>query len=627
VRSLRFLLLLLTFPLAAQQADLAVDVTSLPVAGVGGPLFIRTVIRNLGPDSADAVRLVVALPPGTRYFTPNNDPRCAETFPGQIRCNLGLIPANTEDLVVLNFVAGEHAGEATFTTELLSTTPDPVRANNIDTAVVTLDEAADLRIFQLFAVPSRVNPGEPVLWSVGVANEGFAPAHDVVLMVRLPQGSEFRSVNAPGWDCTGAGTAVTCTRPRLEGSIGSVDIIATAPASELGGAGFAEAEIASSTPDPDPSNNRNEGSVRIFRIFRVTTTDDEGGGSLRQTILDANRDCNAHDQHCRILFDLAATLPESGRHVITPRSPLPPLFFGVFIEGDGKVELNGELAGANADGLVILGCASGVRGMVIREFQGNGVFLLPPRPDCAEPRTIIDNEISANGLRGITAVGLTFGQVHVRNNLLTGNRHSGIWQDATAFFEITGNRIVLNGASGIYFGPSAGSSDVSNNIIAANAHWGVVLDNRASRASIRRNSIHSNSILGIDYGHNLVTPNDPGDGIPDHPLLTSARYDAATNTTRIEGVISDRVPESPQLGFIVDFFVNGTPDGSGHGEGETPLGDVRVAVGGPFSFLHPGDLRGRFITATSTRFEAIGFKSSGFFEQTSEFSNSIAVTE
>ena len=76
------------------------------------------------------------------------------------------------------------------------------------------------------------------------------------------------------------------------------------------------------------------------------------------------------------------------------------------------------------------------------------------------------------------------------------------------------------------------------------------------------------------------------------------------------------------------------PDPSGHGEGQRPLGMVRLLAlpSQHFRFAVDGDLTGQFITATVNRLDYAAFAKpggdgvdNGYVSQTSEFSRAIEV--
>jgi CSLREA domain-containing protein len=105
----------------------------------------------------------------------------------------------------------------------------------------------------------------------------------------------------------------------------------------------------------------------IPQTYLVTNEDDNGPGSLRQAILDAN----AHRGTDTIAFALG-----SGT-ILVPRSPLPPITDPVIIDGTTAlgyagtplIEICGLMAGPNATGLDIETSHSTVKGLVIDDFQ------------------------------------------------------------------------------------------------------------------------------------------------------------------------------------------------------------------------------------------------------------------
>src|SRR6266567_2845791 len=108
-------------------------------------------------------------------------------------------------------------------------------------------------------------------------------------------------------------------------------------------------------------------------IFTVLNTNDTGAGSLRQAILDAN---NAVGNDL-IDFRIPGTKP----YAITPASALPSITDPVTIDGTTQtnftgtpiIQLNGANAGASANGLLILGGDSAVRGLVVNRFSRSGI--------------------------------------------------------------------------------------------------------------------------------------------------------------------------------------------------------------------------------------------------------------
>jgi CSLREA domain-containing protein len=141
-----------------------------------------------------------------------------------------------------------------------------------------------------------------------------------------------------------------------------------------------------------------------------------------------------------------------------------------------------------------------------------------------------------------------------------------------------GNRIGFSGRAGIRFLPNAGPGNA-------------ILGNSIFASGNPDNS------LGIDLGGGGVTPNDPGDGdnVQNFPVLWSATGSSVT------GMLHSK----PDAEFRLEFFANSDCDLSGHGEGETYLGDGTVDTDGSGDGVFDVTLSealtpGMFVTATAT---------------------------
>lgn len=113
--------------------------------------------------------------------------------------------------------------------------------------------------------------------------------------------------------------------------------------------------------------------------FTVTNTNDNGAGSLRQAILNANSNPGIDN----INFSIS-----SGFQSIKPLSALPTITEAVIIDGTTQpgynqipiIEIDGSNAGF-ASGLTVAGSNSVIKGLIINRFlgdtqeTGNGIFL------------------------------------------------------------------------------------------------------------------------------------------------------------------------------------------------------------------------------------------------------------
>jgi len=209
--------------------------------------------------------------------------------------------------------------------------------------------------------------------------------------------------------------------------------------------------------------------------------------------------------------------------------------------------------------------------------------------------------------RGIVANDTQY--LSITNNIISGNRRSGIWMGRTPYASISNNIIGLdrrlqplgNGASGIYAGPLASDHDIRGNYIAFNHDFGVAVDRNAIGIYIGPNSIFANWQPGIDVGLDGPTPDRD---VP-APTVLSAQYDAATNTTLLTVASTEPlIITTPTL----DIYASDAPHPSGYGDGQYYLGTTRFdSRNGNIRFAALGDWRGKWVSATVTRNQYFGF--------------------
>jgi uncharacterized repeat protein (TIGR01451 family) len=381
--------------------------------------------------------------------------------------------------------------------------------------------------------------------------------------------------------------------------------------------------------------------VAVAMTFVVLNTNDMGGGSLRQAIIDANNNAGADT--------INFAIPGPAPHTISLLSPLPAITESVTINGTSQpdfagtpvVELNGLGAGG-ADGLTLNAPTNAVRGLVINRFNGNGIAV-NSNANIIEGNFIGTNATGTfalvNTLDGVLISGggstnTIGGTTPAARNLISGNRNGIMMNGAGTGNQVRGNFIgtnvfgnsaVGNSQNGVFLaGPSGnavgavGSS--SSNTIAFNGANGVAVT-LGTGNSILSNSIFSNGGLGIDLGPAGVTPNDPGDGdvgangLQNFPVLTVANL--AGTSTNIQGTLNS----NPGSTFRIEFFSSQFPNPTGFGEGQTFIGSVNVTTNGSgdasFNQTVPVTVfPGQVVSATATNIAT---------NNTSEFSKSLQV--
>jgi hypothetical protein len=389
----------------------------------------------------------------------------------------------------------------------------------------------------------------------------------------------------------------------------------------------------------------------------VTTVADSGAGSLREAILIANTECSAL-LPCQIVFNVPSHELTNGVATIRVATPLPSISAPyIDIDGSSQTAFGGdtnargpevELSGAAlhaGDGLFFLtddrctpafGPSASVNGIVINGFPGSAILALPAQR-CAfgSPLAVRDSYLGtdATGSRAIANErGIIAGAVRVAitGNVISGNRRSGLFINDTFAGSVSDNRIGVgadgvtplgNGASGIYIDANGGRTEILRNTIANNAEFGVAESVRSAHVLIDNNSIARNGRSGIDIGL---------DHLPSgfDPVLLSARYDAARDTTTVTGRLDSKLPIGICCtdGYTIALYASAALGTGGDAQGERLLGKFPELSDRRFDFTFNvnGDLSGQWISAMAIHATSIEFDTPA--PRSSEFSNAVQVT-
>src|SRR5258708_944985 len=262
----------------AGSADLMLEANTAPVVRAGDIFAVAAALHNVGPDVA---RNVVVT------FQVDGLPNAQLPCPGG-RCALCDIEPRADASVPL-FEQKLPASDLTVTVAITVTsdTPDPHPENNNVTRTIVVTTGPRLSA-ELQAAPV-IDPGLPydaILW---VINTGLSAAHHVVATVDLPEGSAVESVPS---NCTAGSLRVACTLDRLAANVtiinaSPITMKLRAPPRYEGGFIPFELRLHADEPDFDVPFDKPT-SALLYRTFLVTTSADDGDGSLRAAISAAN---------------------------------------------------------------------------------------------------------------------------------------------------------------------------------------------------------------------------------------------------------------------------------------------------------------------------------------------------
>lgn len=620
--------LLLALPAAAQGIDVSVDVEG-PERSATLRSTVAIHVRWNGSERAQNVVLEIDTPAEvTSLNLWDTRMTCGASDQRPIRCSMPALH-RLDGALGLDFRAG-RSGLVPVTARITSAAADPVPANNTDTHVITIAGLPSLTALASIDLrdTDSVDPGTPLVARIWAVNHG-EPATDVVLRAALPDGGTFTS--APS-DCTWTATEIVCRideQPQREQFVIVADLVA--PGRTSGGTFPLTTAVDAAEDDYDPRDDVRTTEIRLRRALDVTSTEDDGAGSLRQAIVDSRALCATDPCTIRL---------RGGE--IRPLTPLPELRGRVKIDGGADLTtLDGSLLERGGALRYETGCEFRVDRLVIRNFKGHAIEARQTREDWRDnrqcpspafgtPLTIANSRLVGN-LRGIVTKGIS---ATIADNVIRDHTRAGIFIDRSFYVDIHRNAITGNGASGVFVDVSperlssfAGGADIVGNRISGNGEFGVARTGHGL-VGIVGNVIADNVLYGIDVGLDLDTPNraDDASSFSNKPVLFSASYVPSRGT-----VIRGRNDTSNAGGGVhVDFYASASLSVRGHPQAERHL--TTSFGSGALEVVVPEDLRGRWITATNTRTHTLFFLRAPASESrgstggdTSELSNAVKV--
>lgn len=318
---------------ATADVSVKLEVAGVPVAG--GRWVVRAAVTNAGPGVAHGVILRVVPPADTTVVRVSTTQGFVMSETGTVELDLGSISVGRPAVADIELRAS-RAGSVEIASTVSSRSVDPVPRDNTQVLAAVIARSVDLRITGV-AGPDPLTVGAPLDYEFTIANQGTTEATQVRVVSQYPVGTVPRaSGSSVGSTTVGADRMIAELGTLAPGASATVtlsmSVVAAGVLSSVTTVGAAE-------PDGDGGDNELVLAVRAESPTRiVTNANDDGPGSLRQAILDANaapdRDLIAFE----IPGDAVPTLEvQRGLPVITH-----PVVIDGFTQRAGLVELNFE---------------------------------------------------------------------------------------------------------------------------------------------------------------------------------------------------------------------------------------------------------------------------------------------
>ncbi|MBI5924824.1 MAG: DUF4347 domain-containing protein, partial [Aquabacterium sp.] len=259
--------------------------------------------------------------------------------------------------------------------------------------------------------------------------------------------------------------------------------------------------------------------------------------------------------------------------------------YGIYLDDTGSATIGGSSAGAgnlisgnDLGGIYASNASVSVQGNIIG-LNAAGTAALANSGAGIEVRTSGVSTIGGNGsgyrniISGNTGYGIQIETSPAGGHVIKGN-YIGVGSDGTT--------LLGNGSAGIYinayYATIGGKTSGDGNIIAGNGGAGIAVSGGHTNL-FYRNSIYSNTGLGVDLGNDGVSVNDYNDGdgganyLNNYPTITSVVTSGGTTT--ITGTIDWY--QGPDTIYI-ELFSSDSQDASGYGEGKNYLGAAQVTT-------------------------------------------------
>lgn len=259
----------------ATQADVAVTL-SAPAEPVlaGTTVTYALSARNNGPSVARDVVITGQVPTGMTPVLGSSGAFCVyNAGTGTVTCALPSLPPGAQVDIPLQATvdASQQPGDIPGTAIIGSSTPDPVAANNVSTAVVHVIVSADLAVAKS-VTPDPLVAGAEAAYTIEVVNNGPSDARTIEVSDVVDSRLAILSANASLGGCEVSGQAVDCTAATLPAGATLTVAVLAQVASDAVGPIPNTAAASSATPDPNGADNQATVQTDVTRTAHLALT-------------------------------------------------------------------------------------------------------------------------------------------------------------------------------------------------------------------------------------------------------------------------------------------------------------------------------------------------------------------
>ena len=242
-------------------ADVSINLPDSVRGHAGQPIQFGFDVQNAGPATATGVTATLRFPAGV---TPSRG-TCTDTGSG-LSCSysLGSFLPHTASISLLMLTVSA-AGSYTVHGSVTSDQPDPVTTNNVDTASVSVQPAADLSVHVADSSDPAL-PGLALTYTATITNRGPSPALAVDLTdtwdTTVGGGVALLSVRSSQGQCSPtSGASIGCQLGEL--ASGAVATVTVSLRPQGTGTVTATASVSAPEFDPDGTNNTDSETTQV----------------------------------------------------------------------------------------------------------------------------------------------------------------------------------------------------------------------------------------------------------------------------------------------------------------------------------------------------------------------------